>query len=197
VATKIADATYDEAVLDWAVAELMSPTWRNHEAWAGPEIDLLRAKISSGGVASLEEYERAWLISKIGFFRGPVISAHGPFRSWTFWRASVPRAELSQFSIMSSFPYPSYSFGDLSTKIRDNPTGRGETDMSVYVRAINRAVADGRAPPGCPIAVVPPSAPPMLIEGYKRAMAALWRDEQSLELFFCGPGAEPKEKPRR
>jgi len=88
---------------------------------------------------------------------------------------------------MGAGTYPSFSFGDFSTHIRNNPANPGEGTMRAAVHAINSEIGTGRNPPGLPIAVVQPSPAPVLLEGYKRAMAALWRGSPSIELFFCEP----------
>jgi hypothetical protein len=184
VPAKTADATYEEAMLDWAVAELLSPSWAGHDFWTGSHVDALRTKIANGGVASLGVYERSWLVSAIATFRTPIMSAHGPYRGWKFWRATVTASELSSFAILSWFRHPSFSFGDLSAHVRAQPNDA----MGAAVHAINTAVAAGQPPAGVPIATVMHSpAPPLVLEGYKRSMAALWRNEPSLEFFLCRP----------
>jgi hypothetical protein len=113
--------TFDDVMLDWAVAELVSPTWA--AIWAGSVCDELRRKIQNSGIGSLSIHERGWLVGAVTQARSAIISVYGPCRSWSFRRTAVSIQELSAFSIIHHFGYPSFSFSDLATKIRDNPSG--------------------------------------------------------------------------
>jgi hypothetical protein len=178
-------ATYDEVMLNWAAAELMS---RDYEAsLSGDVYDELRAKIRGGGLEALSNYERSWLIGAFAHFRSPIILAYGPLRSWRFRREAVSKDEFSRFAIIHNFPYPSFSLGELAAKIRDQPT-EGEIPMCNAVLAIIEQFLDHR-PPGLPIAVTQePPMPPILIEGYKRSLAALWKDDTDpIEIYLCDP----------
>ena len=184
--TIIADATYNEVMLDWAVAELCSPTWEAY--WRGPDCDALRSKVALAGLATLTVSERTALVAAIVQRRSPLISkfTYGPYPSWMFWRATVDPQELSQFSIASSFPYPTtFNFGDFAIKIRDNPSP-AERSMRADAMALQKAAEQGKAPIGLPLAINR-SAPmsPLLVEGYKRSMVALWSRAQSIEMFLC------------
>lgn len=176
---------YDDVMLDWAVAELMSPMWTT--AFTGAACDGLRAKIQRQGVEALSEYEQTWLIGYIVAFRSPIISVYGPFRTWSFRRTAISREELARFAIIHHFGYPSFSFGDLAAKIRDDPANAGEQELRESVRAIQQS--GGERPLGCPIAVERQSPKPsILIEGYKRSMAALWSNESApIEMYLCDP----------
>jgi hypothetical protein len=180
-------------MLDWAVAELLSPTWAKSIDSAVVEaqrhvLDSLRTKILSGGIPSLSVYDRSLLVSLIVQFRAQILSVDGPHPWWNFWRVTVPNRELSQFSILHRF-FPRHAgrhFGEFSARIRDNPS-EGEVNMRADVQAIVDDMAAGRQPVGRPIAVERRTEPPLLLEGYKRSMAALWRDESSTEIFLCQP----------
>src|SRR6266851_8794080 len=104
--------TFDDVMLDWAIAELLSSTWV--EYWASPACDELREKIRSAGIGSLSVDERIWLMGEITRIRSPILSVYGPHRSWSVRRTVVPRQELSKFSIIHHFGYPSFSFGHLA-----------------------------------------------------------------------------------
>lgn len=174
--------TYDDVMLDWAVAELMSPTWQDR--WAGKLCDELRQKVRQGGVPSLTVYERTWLVGVVCQIRAAIILVYGPCRSWTFRRASVPRAELERFSIISHFGRPSFSLGQLLAEVQSGEPARD--GMRRDINAINADAA--RAPFGSPIAVVLPSPlPPLLVEGYKRSMAAILRGDLSVGMYLCEP----------
>jgi len=179
--------TYDEVMLDWAIAELRSPSWKDN--WYGPTCDAWRAKLEAGGINALDAMERIDLIRAIEQFRRPLISkCDGPYPSWTFWRASVSQKELSQFSIVSAFfTYSASSFDDLSGKIRNQPSHEEES-MRAKVVAIQNAARKGQLPIGLPIAIIREGPmTPLLIEGYKRSMAALWSGAAVIKMFLCHP----------
>jgi hypothetical protein len=177
--------TYDEVMLDWAAAELTSPDYE--VSLCGEVYDALRAKIRSGRIGGLNGYERTWLISAFAYFRSPIILTYGPFRSWSFRRQAILNDELFDFAIVHHFPYPSFSLGELSAKIRDNPSP-DEVAMCDSVLAIIENSIDQKAY-GLPIAVTQEAPnPPILIEGYKRSLAALWKDDpEPIEIYLCDP----------
>jgi hypothetical protein len=186
--------TYDEVMLDWAIAELFSPTWQEEsEFWKGAEADKLRAKVKEG---TLNDADRSLLIREITAFRNLIIPKYGPHPSWSFRRVTISSEELSRFSIIHQFGYlPSFSFGALSTKIKDNPT-KGNIDeqrMRNLVHEIIDLSRQHQEPIGLPIAIER-EAPlsPLLIEGYKRAMAALWDGRPSIEIYLCTPPAQTR-----
>jgi hypothetical protein len=179
--------TYDDVMLDWAVAEFLSPTWA--ASWSEPTHEELRIKLKKDGISSLTVYERSWLVGNIVRFRSPIICVYGPCRSWSFQRFTVSRGDLERFSILWSFPYPSFSFGDLSAKIKDDPSG-DEAKMRDAVWKMVSLTRSGQKAPGAPIAIsreVPMSH--LLIDGYRRAMAALWDGCPSIEIYLCTPPA--------
>jgi hypothetical protein len=178
-------ATYDEVMLDWAAAELTSPDYE--ASFCGELYEALREKITGGGIEGLTTYERTWLIGAFAQFRSPIIGAYGPFRSWGFQRKAILKHELSRFAIVHHFPYPSFSLGELSSKIRDHPTA-DEVAVCDSVLAIIAKSMDQRAY-GLPIAVAQEAPnPPILIEGYKRSLAALWKDDpEPIEIYLCDP----------
>jgi hypothetical protein len=178
-------ATYDEVMLSWAAAELTSPDYQ--ATLSGDMYDGLRGKIRGGGVEALSNYERSWLIGAFAHFRSPIILAYGPFRSWSFRREAVSKDELSRFAIIHDFPYPSFSLGELSEKIRDQPS-EGEIPMCNSVLAIIEQSLD-KTLSGLSIALAQQAPkPPILIEGYKRSLAALWKDDSdTIEIYLCDP----------
>jgi hypothetical protein len=178
--------SFDEVMLDWAVAELLSPTWPTN--WAGPAREELKRKLQTVGISALSIAERSWLVEAIIQCRDPIISLYGPSRSWRFRRTVVSSRELSAFSIIPHYGYPDFALGDLAAKIKDSPSGEEQGTRDIVI-AIMAEAARGRAPVGLPIAVareVP--VPPLLIEGYKRTMAALWSGQDaSIEIYLCIP----------
>jgi hypothetical protein len=86
---------------------------------------------------------------------------------------------------------PSFSFGQLSKKIRENPT-RGpivdEPAMRERAQKMLDLCSNGQQPFGFPVAVERPAPmAPVLIDGYKRAMVALWAGRPSMEIYLCIP----------
>src|SRR5260370_23590840 len=179
------DLTYDDVMLHWAIAELLSPTWVRY--WKGRPFDELRAKLKKSPTCHLSDYEQTGLIRSIESFRVSIISTYGPFRSWSFRKITVSREELSSFSIIKQFEYPtSFSFGDFSTRIKNDPSA--ERDIHDAVREMLNLAHRGQVPFGLPIAIAR-EAPAfrLLIEGYKRSMMALWDDWASIEIYLCIP----------
>ena len=104
--------TYDDVMLDWAISELLSPTWA--EFWSGPVCEELRTKVKNEGIDSLGLHEQTWLIATLVNFRYVIILEYGPSRSWTFKQCTFSCEALSRFSIIHQFNYPpSFSFGQL------------------------------------------------------------------------------------
>jgi hypothetical protein len=178
--------TFDDVILDWAVAELMSPTWAAR--WTGPLCDNLQEIIESSGVATLNQLQRAWLIQHLCNVRSPIIQSYGPADGWDFRRATIAREELSLFATMEQWSrYP--SLGEFATKLRDDPSP-DELDMHRHVLAISDKLVDGQITWGIPVAVSRGvSNPPVLIEGYKRSLAVLWGSNASIEMHLCAPPA--------
>jgi hypothetical protein len=177
--------SFDDVMLDWAAAELLSPTWPTN--WAGPAREELKRKLRNAGIGSLSIGERAWLVEAIIQCRSPIISVYGPSRTWSCRRVVVSSRELSAFSIIQHYGYPDFSLSDLAAKIKDDPSAEEQSTRDI-VTAILALAAGGKAPFGFPIAVAREMpAPPLLIEGYKRSMAVLWSGRSSVEIYLCIP----------
>lgn len=52
--------SFDDVMLDWAAAELMSSTWPTN--WAGPGREELKRKLQNAGIGALSIVERSWLV---------------------------------------------------------------------------------------------------------------------------------------
>jgi hypothetical protein len=179
--------TFDDVMLDWAVAELLSPT--RAADWAGPACDELRRKVQNADISSLTIHERTWLVEAVVQIRRTIIAVYGPCRSWSFRRTFVPYQEISAFSIIDWFGYPTFSFGDLAAKIKDNPSER-ERGVRDAVTMILAQTSGGKQAFGLPIAITRKALmmPPLLVEGYKRSMAVLWSGQAvPVEMFLCTP----------
>jgi hypothetical protein len=176
-------------MFDWAIAELLSDTRASSAGsiWNHPACQMLRQKVTDHGIGSLSTYEQAWLIGVLSQDRSPIISVYGPERSWRFWRASARVADLKKFAIIHHFGYPSYSLGDWHAAVMGARSP--DENMRDAVIAISAASASGNPPHGSPIAVTHPAPrPPLLIEGYKRSMAAILDNKTlEIEILFCSP----------
>src|SRR5437016_5791679 len=129
------EVTYDDVMVDWAVAELLSPTWTGF--WNGRIYDELRTKLRDEGVGSLSAHERTFLIGRLIVSRNLIIFQNGPLRCWTFKRPTFSREDLSGFSIIHQFGHPSLSFGQFSERIRTAPSeGLNEPEMQRAVLAM-------------------------------------------------------------
>lgn len=175
--------TYDDVMFDWAVAELFSPSWGAR--WTFPLHDTLRNKIRDQGENACTIYEKTYLIERLREYRAQIIALHGPFRSCGFSRQSVSRDALSEFAIVASFNLPSHSLGGLAGDCKEHPHAH---DALHYAAAeIAACQRSGKRVHGTPIAIARP-APwhPILIAGYKHAIAFLWDDTpDEIDVHFC------------
>jgi hypothetical protein len=182
--------TYDDVMLDWAVTELLSPS---RPEWSGAACDELRAKLDRAGIDSLSADERTSLIGALIRSRDLMIYQYGPQPSWSFQRVTVSCEELSRYSIIRQFGYPSFSFGDLASKIKDNPTSEpGRIDEAAMRRsalAMLDLYRSGEPLHGLPIAISRQASHKILIEGYKRSMVALWANRPSIQIHLGMPVA--------
>ena len=173
-------------MLDWAIAEVQSPSWRGR--FHDLEERLVR-KLSAGDKSVLSAEDRANLIKAIIRFRGKyLIFANGISASSTYWSDCVNVHEMKEFSVIPFFThrYGDVTFGELAERIRSDPLA-AEVGMRESVASMLQRVRNGEVLNGKPVAVVRVGAPPILIEGYKRGMAALWSGASVVRLFFCAP----------
>ncbi len=100
----------------------------------------------------------------------------------------MSRQELPAFSIIRQFGYPAFSFGDLAEQIKHDPSREGQNTRDAVAAILGQA-GGGKEPLGLPIAITREfPTRPLLIEGYKRSMAALWSGQvASVEMFLCAP----------
>jgi len=174
--------TFDDVMLDWAVAEIVSPTW--WEKWQGA--DALRSKLIAGQPPTPPE--RNALLRGILQFRAPLIQRYRISPSWRFHRRETTLDEVSRFSVLPDFGYGPRSFAWFAAKIRDNPSDDERTMQSQALAMLELACSGNRFR-GSPIAVeaADDESPPALVEGYKRCLVALWQGAPSIQLFFCHP----------
>lgn len=174
-------ASYDEVMLDWAIAELLSPTWRT--AWGDPYSEMWRDKISRGGIDALSDDDKGALVRAICGFRAPLIVRFGPQPFWVFRKRKVLRAEFEAFTTIN-LGDPPETFGQLA---RDART-QAQASMVSGIEAIRKKLLTGEHWHGTPIAVSTDTYPrPRLIEGYKRLIATFWSNAPAAEIYFGAP----------
>ena len=172
--------TYEEVILEWALAELLSPTWRSDPHWSDEISKLLRAKVLELGADSLNPDERTWLSGRLLQFRALIIGTYGPRSSWRFNKRVASAESISRFGVIDSFRIPGSSMDDLSTKVR--------YEDYFQMRDRVQEIIDSKRPERySPIAVSRKDRVPILIEGYKRVFSAMWTSTAWLEIIFCEP----------
>jgi hypothetical protein len=100
----------------------------------------------------------------------------------------VPAEQVESFAILPHFEdrYGTIPFGEFAAQIKVEPQPE-EDEMRAEAEKMLRFVRLHGNLAGLPIAITRGSKPPLLIEGYKRAMVALWSGIPALELYFCQP----------
>lgn len=174
---------FDDAMLDWAIAEIMSPTWEGK--WHGEGVEQIRGLIRVGD--PLSPKVRSALIGAIRELRKVLLDEYGVTPAWKFRLETISCAELAEFVIAEKFfGAPSgTTFGQLAAIIRIDPQFSG---LLAQAEAVLRRKQAGELVYGKPIAIRQDAdRPPMLIEGYKRSFAALWDRQQSIDLFIGEP----------
>jgi hypothetical protein len=180
--------SFEDVLLDWAIAEVLSPIgWHEYYSRLGDEF---RQRVATTRAERLSAADRDLLLRGVQYAREPlIVDECGITGSWTFWRSSINPAAMSGYSILQSYRdrYGDIVLGELAVALRDRPAAVDEptrTSLLAMIGLSGRGVQFN----GRPIAVLrPETSGPLLIEGYKRAMAALLSGTQSIELYFCSP----------
>jgi hypothetical protein len=176
---------YDAAMLDWAIAEVLSTSFG--PSYASRISDDLRRRCVEDP-NSLSESDRASLVKAAETVRGPyLLKPYGISRSWQFRLEDVGSAQLSGFSIIPQFR-PSYGtirLGQFAERIRVNPL-QGEIAMRDIALAMLDRVRTGGTLNGHPIALELANGL-MLIEGYKRSFVAIWDQVDVVRLIIGRP----------
>lgn len=179
-----ASLTYEEAIADWAEAELASP-FLSEASFGYLDADL-RGRIASGGLASLTDGDRQLALSAFLYFRRPLLTAYGVNRSASFTVCRLRRAEVQALEVIPEIGAGSITLGHLAEQFcQGELSGR----MADAVLRIAERKRDGHAEAGRPFAVEPPApAARLLIEGYKRSMAwLLYGGSDALEMILVRP----------
>ena len=182
-------ATYEAAMLDWGFAEVLADeAWNNWYRPLGlpPEF---RERVRSAGIARLTGADRALLLKAVLHVRSPLIAQNGISAATKFWKAVVPTTDTANFEIIPAFWgwYGRIPLGEFATGVRERPVA-GAMNFRAQALEMLDVVQKGGTLRGSPIAVKKSaSATPLLIEGYKRSLVALWSDAGSIEIFICQP----------
>jgi hypothetical protein len=183
-----AACTFDDAMLDWAIAEVLSPdAWQDFYQELGAPF---RERVAKSRGTSLSAADRALLLEAVQYVRQPLIVDECAItKSWKFWKLSVDAAELASYAIIHSYRarYGEISLGAFAAAVRDHPLD-SEIRTRQSVLAMLELVRRGVRFTGSPIAVTRSNSDvPLLIEGYKRSMVALLSGAPSLDIYCCRP----------
>jgi hypothetical protein len=186
IAVNAAACTFDDVMLDWAIAEVLSPdAWHDFYRELGAPF---RERIAKSSSESLSAADCALLLEAVQYVRQPLIVDECAItKSWKFWKLSVGASELASYAIIHSYRarYGEISLGALATAVRDHPLA-SEIRTRQSVLAMLELVRRGVRFPGSPIAVMRSNSDvPLLIEGYKRSMVALLSGAPSLDIYCC------------
>jgi hypothetical protein len=176
---------YRDAMLDWAVSELMSPHWRaaSVSAWAHPMWEPWRAHVRSHGPSAWTPAQADQLIATLRSSRKPIISRYGPDADWIFDRRRFDAQSLSRLTVMADIFPPGGTVLQLAQWVQAQP-GYAPT-MSASIVAIMQDCRRNLAPFGTPIAVEGKAGDLTLIEGYKRVIAYLSLDRAETLIFVA------------
>jgi len=177
--------TYEEVLLDWARAEVLSPgKWKWYKTLGEPFRDRVRAN----DLDALSQEDRDRLVDAVSQVRGPyLLQPYGISPASMFWRAVASVSELAKFAIIPYFvgEYGPLPLRDLSARITDDPL-LAEKPMREEATTMLEIVRAGGTLNGRPIAIaLPDPSPPLLIEGYKRSMVAMWNGDETVRMYFC------------
>ena len=178
----------DDVLFDWGLAEMISPVWS--QCWSGPSWDALRQALKTGGADSLSPEARVRVVAQIKGVRAPILGEYGPRGDWVCRCIKVSTEELAEFRIIRHQGQPpTVTLGQFSEKVRQSPQG-GEVTMRNIILEI-LANEGGTNFTGTAVAVLDgESRPPILVEGYKRCMAALWdENRREVDVHLCSPPA--------
>lgn len=166
-------SAYDEAMLEWAVAELMSPHWRSipNWIWANPVWDAWRQHVETKGPRGWTPEQARVLIQAIETSRKPIIEIYGPAARSRILRRELRVEHLAALQVMPEFFPPGGTLRQLLDWIRARPDYAPE--KTAAIQSMAPQLKDGAWPFGALIVVQRPEGANVLIEGYKRALASL------------------------
>lgn len=182
----LARLTFDEAMADWAEAELASP-YTSEFGFSYLDVNL-RERIANTGLASLNAKERQLACAAILHFRQPLLRAYQVNRSADFTRCRLGRDDVAALAVIPEIAAGSSSLAQIAERLKE-----GDHPDVVEVRKLVARIADearqGRTPVGHPFIVAGSDGGPyVLIEGYKRTLAWLIHGRSAwLEVILVRP----------
>lgn len=183
----MSEASYRDVMLDWAVAELMSPHWSTVPdwIWANPGWAAWRDHVHTKGPASWTAPQENTLIRAIEVSREPVLKRYGPRPELRFERQLWAAAQLGALDVMPDFFPPGGTLEQLSRWIAATPAYAPEKSQAI--EAIKKGWRAGNAPFGSLIVVTNGAGKRILVEGYKRGLAALSAGRDVTPVYLCYP----------
>jgi hypothetical protein len=196
IAVDAVACTFDDVMLDWAIAEVLSPdSWHDFYRTLGAPF---RERVAKSRGQNLFAADRALLLEAVQYVRQPLIVDECAItKLWKFWKVSVDATELASYAIIHLYRarYGGMSFGEFAAAVRDHPFDT-EIRTRASVLAMLELARRGVKFPGSPIAVMGSQTDaPLLIEGYKRSMVALLSGAPSLDIYFCAPNDPAINRP--
>lgn len=180
-------STYEDVLLNWVISEAIGESWQH--AYRPLVGNALWERLKAYGLdvlPSLGASERLTLLGALFDHRRPILADY-PLHSYVrFRRRRAALREIERFMVIPFFAqFGITSVTELSERLHADqmPTLAG---MRADVLAIIEARRHGRAAHGTPIAALPRGAMgPVLVEGYKRSIAAMWMSERFVQLYIC------------
>jgi hypothetical protein len=182
----LARLSFDEAMADWAEAELASPYMSELGfSYLGDE---LRMRIKNDGLASLDAKDRQLAFAAILYFRQPLLRAYQVNRSAEFFRCRLNRSEVAALEVIPEIGRGTMPVATLAKNLREQEEP-GAANVRGAVHSIAEETRAGRPHVGHPFVVErPEGASRYLIEGYKRTLAWLIHGRSaSLDVILVRP----------
>ena len=185
------ELTYDEAMLEWAVAEANPVSVFSKNYLYPPPALSAKLAASNFDTTMLDDNERAMLIKACEGTRSKFINDYGITRQMHFSRVTVNAEELKQFSLLigGDEAYDT-KYGTLGKMAESLMSGIDDArkEMRELTQEVIKLLRTGDKPRGTPIAVKPVHVnPPILIEGYKRCIAALSIGQKEIPIIIATP----------
>ena len=178
-------AFYRDVMLDWAVAELMSPYLRTIETWiwANPAWEPWRDHVRKHGRNAWTHAQEDTLIQAINVSRKPVIDIYGPRPESRIEPYDISIPELETLHVMPEFFPPGGTLRQLLDWVRAKPDYAPEKTAALVT--LGKTMAGSQWTFGRLIVIERPGGRRILIEGYKRALAALAAGRAAAPAFIA------------
>lgn len=176
--------SYEDIVVDWFTAEAVSPTIGH--MYKGISKTLLgkikhKARLNAESFTSDEIAEMERLLRRV---RGSLIALYGIEPTSLYGRIFITPSLLRTFNVMKPFIGNWPNFGVYANREFSSDDDKA---MRSAIEDMIRHLQLNREPAGSLIAVTPAKGPPILIEGYKRALFALRTRKARIKVLLCAP----------